>query len=704
MFSQTDIKLNSPNPKRLKLMRDTLKVLGLDHLPSTDRDRLFAYYLVDEFGNSEESGIIALSQLPKFIKEKKINIIAIDNIYELYPNPNEIIEFMKKTKIRLIQTTGGFRNQVKLPYLAKKYGIKNTNKLSPQDAAEVSAKLALLGVGSEVNIYEDITKVVVSRSRVLGEGGQHQAKYARSIASLILQEKRKIEEKLKNLKLPYDVYVREGDKGLKGAKFLIYAPYNIVRKHIKDYKGDLYQVKVMPLTKEKIAFSSTIPREKPNRMLICGVDPGDHTGLAIMDLRGRIILVESKKEWSLFDVLNRIYEFGNPIIIATDVPKTPQTVERIAKKTNSIIYKPSRAISISEKHELIRQLGINVKTPHERDALVAAYFAYRKYKNLFDKIDTITSYIPLKINSDVVKRDVINGLSIRDAIAKQVNMELNRIIDNIRLADVKQNDNDAEIKRLKEERSMLLRKLSDSYEKIRYLETKYHELERKYQLLAKRFEESQDKIIILKNKIKNYETQLKKLQQNSDNPLVFEDYQKQILQYREIITQKNKEINKLLRELEKYKILALRKPTNIPVKTLKRLTLGDIEYLDMNVGLAPGDIVYIVDPSGSGKKAAKKIIEKGVIGVIVGENELPTPAREEFEKAGIPIIEYNRVRDRLFKIDDIDEIHFINRKILQKIVEEYKRAKEKTKSSTIEDDVEKIISLYREKRRNVLKH
>ena len=59
------------------------RILGLDHLPSIDRERRFAYCIINELGSKEKNGVISIKELPKFIDENHIDVIAIDNIYEL---------------------------------------------------------------------------------------------------------------------------------------------------------------------------------------------------------------------------------------------------------------------------------------------------------------------------------------------------------------------------------------------------------------------------------------------------------------------------------------------------------------------------------------------------------------------------------------------------------------------------------------------
>ncbi|MGQ4890924.1 MAG: DUF460 domain-containing protein [Candidatus Njordarchaeia archaeon] len=669
------------------------RILGLDHLPSTDRVKKFAYCILDNLGQKEAEGTTNINDLPRLIKSKNIETLAIDNIFEIYPHPNEIINFLKHNPIRLIQVTGKPGSMLKLSFLAREHGLALSGKLTPQKSAEIAAQLALMGVGAEVRVFEDVTKVIISRARSLGEGGQHQVKYARSIASIILQLKRKIERKLDENGLLYEVFVREGDMGLKGAKFLIYAPYNIVRGIIKSKKGDMYQIKVMPVTSEKIHFAPLLTKRRGNRYLICGIDPGDYTGLALIDLNGQIVHLESKKEWSLLDVLNRIYEFGNPVIISTDVPKVPQTIEKISKKTKATIFHPNKILSIAEKHELVRQLNADVKNSHERDALAAAFIAYKRYRNILEKVDMILSYLPFNINPDLVKRDVIMGKSIKESIIKQFNLTIGKIIEQSKQIESRKNDIDSKLKDLKEERTTLLKRISELHDRIKRLEERIETLEKEKDEKERLIEKLNEKLMIAQSKLMQKEQKLNEILNYMDE----DKLKHEIIQLRNKLIEKNEEIKELRKEVEKFKIIALRKPSDVLVKVIKRLTIDEIEYLSKEIGISPGDVIYIVDPSGGGKKASKKLIALGIRAIILGDDTLPEPAREEFEKANIPIISSQEIVDKLKDLEPSD-IKIISKKLLNKLINEMKR-REKEKDSTLEK-IEELINIYRTRRRN----
>ena len=75
-----------------------------------------------------------------------------------------------------------------------------------------------------------------------------------------------------------------------------------------------------------------------------------------------------------------------PVLIATDVPKVPVSVKKIASTFGIKVWSPKEDISIYEKENLVKNLYNNSKNSHSRDAISAAFFALKKHKELFDHI------------------------------------------------------------------------------------------------------------------------------------------------------------------------------------------------------------------------------------------------------------------------------------------------------------------------------
>jgi len=146
--------------------------------------------------------------------------------------------------------------------------------------------------------------------------------------------------------------------------------------------------------------------------LIVGIDPGKTTGIACLDLNGKLVLAKHMQfagaEW----ITSTISKAGTPVIIASDKRNASETVRKINATFSSRLFCPGRELKIKEKRAAAK--GATIKDPHERDAYVAAISAYRAYANKFKQIE----HMALERMSDAerVKAKVVGKYSISEAI------------------------------------------------------------------------------------------------------------------------------------------------------------------------------------------------------------------------------------------------------------------------------------------------
>lgn len=138
--------------------------------------------------------------------------------------------------------------------------------------------------------------------------------------------------------------------------------------------------------------------------IIVGVDPGTTTGIAILDLNGRLLGLHSSKDMGVSETIDYIIQFGRASLIASDVNPLPHFVEKVSSKLGCQVYRPEHPLTVSEKLELTR--AYQVENSHQRDALAASISAYNNYQNKFRKIES------LDLGQDV-KHNVIAGLAIK---------------------------------------------------------------------------------------------------------------------------------------------------------------------------------------------------------------------------------------------------------------------------------------------------
>lgn len=119
--------------------------------------------------------------------------------------------------------------------------------------------------------------------------------------------------------------------------------------------------------------------------LIIGIDPGNTTAVAALNLEGEEELLESRLEFSQDEVINCIIETGYPVIIAGDRAEMPSSVEKIASSVGARKFSPEEDLSRRRKEELGK--GSN---SHEKDAYAAALHAYKRMSKQIRKINRKT--------------------------------------------------------------------------------------------------------------------------------------------------------------------------------------------------------------------------------------------------------------------------------------------------------------------------
>ena len=151
------------------------------------------------------------------------------------------------------------------------------------------------------------------------------------------------------------------------------------------------------------------------KLIIAGVDPGINVGIAILDLRGNILNLSSKREASKSDLIKHIVKFGWPIVIASDVNPMPRSIKRLASTFGSRIFYPKVSLSNTEKVKIIDDYRDEIGNVHQKDALAAALKAHKKYRELFSKINVS---LKNKEMFDEIVENIFKGKNIAEAVEK----------------------------------------------------------------------------------------------------------------------------------------------------------------------------------------------------------------------------------------------------------------------------------------------
>ncbi|MEA3254366.1 MAG: DUF460 domain-containing protein [Candidatus Altiarchaeota archaeon] len=210
--------------------------------------------------------------------------------------------------------------------------------------------------------------------------------------------------------------------------------------------------------------------------LIAGIDPGTTEGIAALDFNGNTVDVLSSKDLGLDKTIRHLMSLGTVSMIATDVNPTPGFVSKLAAQLGSVVFTPQESLTVSEKIVMTR--GYEISDSHQRDALAAALTAFNKFRNKFQKIDS------LKLaGGDNVKHLVLHGLSISRAQKKLMSEKVKKvesIIEEEKPVKRSVSDERMMIRRLEKQSRVLKEHIHAKEEEINELKGVISKIKRRY--------------------------------------------------------------------------------------------------------------------------------------------------------------------------------------------------------------------------------
>ena len=651
-------------------------VVGIDII--SEEPKRFA--VVSWFnGKLIKHGEFTFYRLIRFIRAKKPDIVATDNIHELGEYLRKFIRALPQgTKI--VQITGRPGEQRPLWGLAKEHGIRVGDKFNPYEEAKVCALLAAKGIGYEVLAFEDEVIIKVSRGRSQGKGGWSQDRYRRRVHNLIQNKVREIEESLKKANIPFDIEIKEKDQGLERGEFRVYASREELAGLIKPMRGGDVEVRIRPVERKTFEFvplkSERAIRER--KSVIVGLDPGITVGIAALDLNGQVLTTYSERNMAISDVIKFISEIGHPIIISTDVNPAPGLVEKIARSFKALLFVPRESLKVEEKNELLRNLGVTVEDDHQRDALTAAYKAYLRLKPKLDHVDAKLRELEIGGKGEEIKALVVQGYNLGEAILK-----------------VKEKEKPKEEIRAAEEKEASL-DLGPYLEKIKELEKTIEFLEKENQELRAMIEEQRKIIENLETKIATYD---EKIREKILRTKEIEAKEKRIVYLEKELREAKAIIEKLSKDLvltKRMHLLEL-KGSAVPIKVIENLTWKELEELERSTSIKRDDVLYILNPAGAGRSIGEHISEKRVK-AIISAKPLPNVIYEVLKENKIPVLYEGEI-----EVKRVDEFAIVDRKELEKAIEEkLNQWKEEEKQKEVQEFL-RLVEEYRLERIKELK-
>jgi len=661
-------------------------VFGVDILPSSSpqssKEPHYALVILKNGEVWEKHSDVALRRIIRLAWEFKPEIISIDNIFELGANERNVVKIisMLPPETSVVQVNVSEEKISKLWEVAKQAKlISEYSKFPPLKTAYLAAILAYKGYGSKVKVYEEKTKIIITKGRSLTQGGMSQLRYRRHVRGLILQAVRKIKEALEEHGIDYDLVVRKTESGFDGAVFTVYAPRTKLYGIVSPMKGHDIRVIIRPVYRGKIEFEHVKPRIlTKKRPLIVGIDPGIITGVAILDIDGEVLRVFSGKNIDRATIVKEVEKYGKPLIIASDVSPPPEALEKLASTLRAKLYTPQQSLSQSEKEELVKTYLENLESPievedtHQRDALAAAINAWKSFRTKLEQIENYVSKMELDVDVDKIKADVIKGLSIAQAVEKEIfrklTLELKARTEERKVEEktVKQPKVSEtllkEIKKLEKERAQLKERLSEARKEILELKKQLELYHKQTNIQVKTVREIQ----ALSEEVRRLSEELKK-------------YEKENLRLKQEIA----DLKSLIITISKHNYRLA-----IPVTTL---TLTSLSKAEREYGPIEKDsIIYVINPVFVQKEALSKLVKAEVLSIIAHKPE------EEFtrsvENQGIPVLKIEDIKDHIIQV--FDDIVLYNNTLVKCAREKKKELKEELRArKTLE--LEDLIMKYR---------
>jgi Uncharacterized conserved protein len=438
-------------------------------------------------------------------------------------------------------------------------------------------------------------------------------------------------------------------------------------------------------------------------------------GVAILDLSGEILSVNSCKEVSRSEITKHIISFGKTVLVATDVHQPPKMVKKMAATLNSKIYAPYRDLAVNAKNEMVddylhqndnrplprRSRDVELvsvpKNAHERDALAAAIQGYKKYQKKLEQIERRARDLEIPLDMvDDVKIMVINEVPITKAlnatlktikhhnIAHDTN-EVGSIEDTPENGDISGTSSVPSVENGSEIISGLKNKLKSQQNQIR-------NLQKENSIMGNDIQKYQDEISQLENKIERLQY----------------EYSQNILHQKEIATKKaiirglqekynyekglRHELEDQLGSIKRIRAMELSREAS-PVKIIESFSKDAIREATGSWNIKKGDVVLLKSSEGGGSQTAFLLVGLGVKAVLTTD-KMSHQAKEEFEKHMVPLIELDRV-----DLEMAGDFAVIRSRDLEREVAQWKQNQEERKKKEDQNKLLKIMDDYRAQRK-----
>lgn len=644
-------------------------VFGIDVQSGDIRGDPPSFALVEYTGDELERNVISHRKLLRLIAEKEPAIIATDNVYEVAQDKDALVHFLRllPDSTRLVQVTGDERPEP-LSRVASRHGVPYGK--DPMQEAEAAAKLAARNVGYHVSAFTDQTTVKVSRGRSTGKGGWSEDRYTRRIHGSVRRRTRELESSFSEQGLEFELDVTEKYGGYSRAVFTVEAPPRDIPVSTSR-TGDV-RVTVEQVRRDGLEFEPLAQRRDP---VLVGVDPGTTTAVAVIDIDGNTLDVMSTRTGDMASVIEWIVDRGRPVVVAADVTPMPETVEKVTRSFDAAGWEPDRDLLVDEKLHRTRSVGYD--NDHERDAIAAALYSYDAYS---EQLDEIARDVPPRVDLGTVIGRVIAGGEAIDAVIRDLTPSATQ-----------EEDTGAEPPA----------ELSPEQERINELENRITQLESYIDQLAGEIEEKNETITSLEQEVTD---QRREERRDVQERRVVTRLKRETDRLEDQLATERERNEELVGKLERLKALwrldhsnfadiAEEKEGLVPVKPIEQFTIEAIETADEAFGLAPGDVVYLRDATGAGRKSAVYLAELEPR-VVLREGGLTQVSDDVLFEHDIPVGPVDDVA-----MQEIDELAVARESDVEAVIDEWvARANERVHTQNAQM-VDRVISEHRAERK-----
>jgi len=613
----------------------------------------------------------SLARLIRVAWDYRPRRLGVDNVYELGGDERRLSKVLSllPPDLEVFQVTLVDGVFLDVREVARRAGIvEDFSKMNPLRTSFVTAMLACMGYGTSVRSVEEKTVVYVSKLRSHSSGGWSQQRYQRRVRAAIYNVATSIKEALDRMGLDYDYYYKESRGGLESAIFTVYAPRDVVRSLVKEVRGPDYIVKVKPVYRSRLlmAMRGESFQSKP---LIVGVDPGVTTGVALVDLEGRILHVTSIRAVDRGSIVELISRYGKPVVVSVDVSEVPESVRKLATQLGASIYTPPHDLSVVEKRDLVERFAgeVKLRDSHERDALAAAYRAYLSLREKLESVEEKLRDMGAEVDREEVKRWVLEGLSLAEALERALEKAIEDVgskrgearREGRRVQQVDVTEYIVEIERLKAQRDSLEARVRELEESLKDYERRLRDMHSSIKVEIARDAE----IARLKSRVEVLEREVDRLRVEKEK-----------------LEEELARVAKTITLVSSGELIVARRISILTVRNLRR-----------DEGVKTWDVVVVDNANMFEIEAVGELAKMGVKAVLL--QDVSSPLANALRERLIPALDVKH-----YKVDEINGVVLVQSKVLEDAIAE----RERLKASRKPPDIERIIEEYRRGRRYLM--